>query len=73
MKLLQALDIFAELIHLVYQLGILTRQYIVPAVVYVYVVLEQGHKQLNSLIDQHMTQEITLQFPHVTKPHPVTI
>ena len=40
MKLLQSLDIFAELIHLIYQLGLLTRQYLVPAVVYVYVVFD---------------------------------
>ena len=40
MKLLQALDLFAELIHLVYQIGLLTRQYVVPAVVYVYCILD---------------------------------
>ena len=40
MKLLQALDLFAELIHLVYQLGLLTRQYVVPVVVYVYVAID---------------------------------
>ena len=39
MKLLQALDIFAELIHLVYQIGLLTRQYLVPAGVYVYCII----------------------------------
>lgn len=36
MKLLQTLNLFAELIHLFYQLGILTRQYILPSIVYVY-------------------------------------
>ena len=40
MKLLQALDLFAELIHLVYQIGLLTRQYVVPVVVYVYCILD---------------------------------
>ena len=40
MKLLQALDLFAELIHLFYQLGLLTRQYLVPSVVYVYCILD---------------------------------
>ena len=39
MKLLQALDIFAELIHLVYQIGLLTRQYLVPVVVYAYCII----------------------------------
>jgi len=39
MKLLQALDIFAEFIHLVYQLGLLTRQYLVPVVVYAYCII----------------------------------
>jgi len=36
MKLLQTLNLFAELIHLFYQLGLLTRQYIFPSIVYVY-------------------------------------
>ena len=36
MKLLQTLNLFAELIHLFYQLGLLTRQYILPSIVYVY-------------------------------------
>ena len=40
MKLLQALDLFAELIHLVYQIGLLTRQYVVPVCVYLYVVID---------------------------------
>ena len=40
MKLLQTLDLFAELIHLFYQLGLLTRQYLVPSVVYVYCILD---------------------------------
>ena len=39
MKLLQALDLFAELIHLVYQLGLLARQYLVPVCVYVYCII----------------------------------
>lgn len=34
------LDTIAELIHLTYQLGILTRQYALPAVVYLYVACE---------------------------------
>ena len=40
MKLLQALDLFAELVLLIYQIGLLTRQYLVPAVVYVYCILD---------------------------------
>jgi hypothetical protein len=36
MKLLQTLNLFAELIHLFYQLGLLTRQYLLPVCVYVY-------------------------------------
>ena len=40
MALLHILNIFAELIHLVFQIGILTRQYIVPAAVYLYVAAE---------------------------------
>ena len=35
------LDIFAELIFIVFQLGVLTRKYLVPAVVYLYVAAEQ--------------------------------
>ena len=49
MKLLQALDLFAELIHLVYQIGLLTRQYVVPAVVYVYVVIDYYIKPAMSI------------------------
>ena len=41
MILLHILDIFAELLHLVFQLGILTRKYIVPAAVYLYVAAER--------------------------------
>ena len=40
MILLHILDIFAELLHLVFQLGILTRKHIVPAAVYLYVAAE---------------------------------
>ena len=40
MYLLIILDFFAELIHLVFQLGTLTRQYVVPAAVYLYVAAE---------------------------------
>ena len=40
MFLLHILDIFAELLHLVFQVGLLTRKYIVPAVVYLYVAAE---------------------------------
>ena len=39
MKLLQALDLFAELIHLFYQLGLLFRQYLLPVCVYVYCII----------------------------------
>ena len=40
MALLYILDIFAELIHLVFQLGVLTRKYIVPAVVFAIVAVQ---------------------------------
>ena len=40
LTILHILDIFAELIHLVFQLGLLTRKYVVPAIVYSYVVIE---------------------------------
>ena len=40
MYLLHILDIFAELIHLVFQLGLLTRKYVVPALVLAYVAAE---------------------------------
>ena len=40
MKLLALLDILSELILLVFQLGVFTRKYIVPAVVYLYVAAE---------------------------------
>ena len=40
LTILHILDIFAELIHLVFQVGLLTRKYVVPAVVYAYVVIE---------------------------------
>ena len=65
-SLLIILDYFAELIHLVFQLGVYTRKYVVPAVVYLYVAIEQGFEYLT-------TQEFTLQFPPVTRPHPVTV
>ena len=39
-SILYILDFFAELIHLVFQIGVLTRKYVVPAVVYLYVVIE---------------------------------
>ena len=41
MFLLHILDIFAELLHLVFQVGLLTRKYIVPAAVYLYVAAER--------------------------------
>ena len=41
MALLHILNIFAELFHLVFQLGLLTRQYLVPAAVYLYVAAER--------------------------------
>ena len=34
--ILSVLDLFSEVTHLVYQCGLLTRKYIVPAIVYVY-------------------------------------
>ena len=41
MKVLLFLDILAELIQLVFELGAYTRKYAVPAVVYAYVVVEK--------------------------------
>ena len=41
MALLHILNIFAELIHLVFQIGILTRKYLVPAGDYLYVGFER--------------------------------
>jgi len=40
MYLLAFLDIVAELIHLVFDIGVYCRRYIVPAVVYLYVAAE---------------------------------
>ena len=40
MKLLQALDLFAELVLLIYQCGLLSRKYLVPAIVYLYCILD---------------------------------
>ena len=40
MTLLYILDIFAELIHLVFDLGVFARKHIIPAVVYLYVAAE---------------------------------
>ena len=40
MSFLYFLDILAELFHLVFQVGLLFRRYIVPAVVYLYVAAE---------------------------------
>ena len=39
MSLLMILDFFAEVIHLVFQIGLLTRQYLLPVVVFVYCVI----------------------------------
>ena len=40
MILLHILDIFAELLHLVFDIGVYCRRYIVPAAVYLYVAAE---------------------------------
>ena len=40
MKFLYFLDILSELIQLVFEFGLFTREYIVPAVVYLYVAAE---------------------------------
>ena len=40
MKLLYILDILSELFQLVFEFGLFTRKYLVPAVVYVYVATE---------------------------------
>ncbi len=44
--LLHTLDIVSELIYTVYQLGVFTRQHVLPLVVYVYVVLEYMYHQV---------------------------
>ena len=41
MAFLYTLDILAEAFHLVFQLGLLTRKYVVPAAVYLYVAAER--------------------------------
>ena len=41
MTILFILDFLAEVFHLVFQIGILTRKYLVPAGVYLYVGIEQ--------------------------------
>ena len=41
MTILFILDFLAEVFHLVFQIGILTRKYLVPAGVYLYVGFEQ--------------------------------
>ena len=41
MTILFILDFLAEVFHLVFQIGILTRKYIVPAGVYLYVGIER--------------------------------
>ena len=40
MYLLFILDFFAEVFHLIFQLGLLTRKYVVPALVFAYVAVE---------------------------------
>ncbi len=57
LRMFTFLDILAELIFLTYQLGLLTRQYLVPAVVYVYVAAEFTY---NKVIDYVTTQQFTL-------------
>ena len=53
LTILYILDYFAELIFLTYQLGTLTRKYLVPAVAYLYVAIEFSWDYLTS-------QQITL-------------
>ena len=53
MKFLYFLDILSELIQLVFELGFLTRKYLVPVLVLVYVGIEHIYDQLTS-------QELTL-------------
>ena len=53
MKFLYFLDILSELIQLVFELGLLTRKYLVPFLVLVYVGIEHIYDQLTS-------QELTL-------------
>ena len=53
MKFLYFLDILSELIQLVFELGFLTRKYLVPFLVLVYVGIEHIYDQLTS-------QELTL-------------
>ena len=39
--ILSVLDLFSEVIHLVFQVGVLTRKYLVPVVVYGYCIIVQ--------------------------------
>ena len=64
--ILTILAIVADLIELTYDLGRMTRRYVVPAMVYVYCRIEQGYDLLTS-------QEFTLVLQPVTRPHPVTL
>ena len=55
--ILYILDYLAEVIYLVFQLGILTRKYLVPAVVFAYVAAEITY---NKVMDYLTTQDFTL-------------
>ena len=57
LRMFTFLDILAELIFLTYQLGLLTRKYLVPAVVFVYVA---GEFTYNKVMDYVTTQQFTL-------------
>ena len=57
MYLLHFLDILSELIQLVFELGVYTRRYILPTVVFVYVAAEFTY---NKVMDKLTTQQVTL-------------
>jgi len=52
MKFLYFLNILAELIQLVFELGTLTRRYLVPCVVFVFVAIEFGYNKLFTSVTQ---------------------
>ena len=60
MSLLYILDILAELIHLVFQLGVLTRKYGVPAAVFAYVAVEASVKWILKFYYNHLSPTLEL-------------
>lgn len=57
--LMSVLDTFSDLIELAYDLGVFTRKYIFPAVLFV---IFSVHFYYNKIIDQLVDQEYTIKF-----------